>query len=216
MNDEHSCAYSPCIYLPVHPTYVSVCLRCCSVTKWSEVKGAQSCLTLCDPMDYTVPWNSPGQNTGVGTCSLLQGIFPTQGSKPGLPRYRRILYQLSQQLSCVQLFVTPWTAACQAPLSSTISQSLIRFMSIESVKPSSHLILCHPSFSSCPPSFPAWRSFLVSWLFTSGGPSIGASTSASVLPMNIQGWFPLGLTDLISLLFKGLSRVFSKTTDQKH
>jgi len=61
-----------------------------------KVKVAQSCPTLCDPMDYTYsPWNSPSQNTGVGSLSLLQGIFPTQGLNPGLPHYRQILYQLS-------------------------------------------------------------------------------------------------------------------------
>ena len=65
-------------------------------------------------------------------------------------------------------------------------------------------------------SFPASRSFLVSWLFASGGQSIGASASASVFPMNIQGWFPLGLTGLICLLSNRLSRVFSNTTAQKH
>ena len=69
-------------------------------------------------------------------------------------------------------------------------------------------------FSSCPPSFPASESFPMSWLFASGGQSIEAS--ASVLPMNIQAWFPLGLTSLISLLSKGLLRVFFSTTIQKH
>ena len=69
-------------------------------------------------------------------------------------------------------------------------------------------------FSSCLQSFPALGSFPMSWLFTSGGQSIGAS--ASILPMNSQGWFPLGLTGLISLLSKGLSRVFSSTTIWKH
>ena len=74
---------------------------------------------------------------------------------------------------------------------------------------------CHPTisssvipFSSCPPSFPASGSFPKGWLFTLGGQSIGASASASVLPMNIQDWFPLGLTGWISLQFQGLSRVF--------
>ena len=62
-----------------------------------KVKVAQSCLTLCDPTDNTSPWNSPGQNTGVGSLSLLQGILPTQGSKPGLPHCRQILYQLSHK-----------------------------------------------------------------------------------------------------------------------
>ena len=82
---------------------------------------------------------------------------------------------------------------------------------------------CHPTisssvapFSSCLQSFPASGSFPVSWLFTSGGQSIGTSALASVLPMNIQGWFPLGLIGLISLLSKGLSRVFSSTTFWKH
>ena len=82
---------------------------------------------------------------------------------------------------------------------------------------------CHPTisfsvipFSSCPQSFPASGSFPVSQLFASGDQSIRASASTSVLPMNIQGWFPLGLTGLSFLLFKGLSRVISSTTVRKH
>ena len=71
-------------------------------------------------------------------------------------------------------------------------------------------------FSSCPQSFPASGSFPMSQLFASGGQSIGVSTSASVLPLNIHGWFHLGLTGLISLRSKGLSRVFSNTPVQKH
>ena len=71
-------------------------------------------------------------------------------------------------------------------------------------------------FSSCPWSFPASGSFPVSQLFASGGQRIGASASASVLPINIQGWFSLGLTGLISLLFKGLWRVLFSTTIRKH
>ena len=80
---------------------------------------------------------------------------------------------------------------------------------------------CHPTILSsvipfsCLQSFPASGSFLMSWLFTSSGQSIGASASASVLPMNIQGWCPSGLSGLISLQFKGLSRVFSNATVQK-
>ena len=62
-----------------------------------EVKVTQSCPTLCNPMDCTNPWNSPGQNNGVGSCSLLQGIFPIQGSNPCLPHCRQILYQLSHK-----------------------------------------------------------------------------------------------------------------------
>ena len=72
------------------------------------------------------------------------------------------------------------------------------------------------SFSFCLQSFPASGSFPMSWLFASGGHSIGASASASVLPMHIQGWFPLGLTGLISLQSKGLLRAFSSTTIQNH
>ena len=117
-------------------------------------------------------------------------------------------------LSHVQLFATPWTAACQASLSITNSRSLLKLKSIESVMLSNYLILCHPLL---PPSiFPASGPSLTSCLFTSGGQSTGASASASVLPMNIQNWFPLGLTGWISLQSKGLSRVFSNTTVQKH
>ena len=75
---------------------------------------------------------------------------------------------------------------------------------------------CVVSFSSCPQSFPASGPFPMSQLFASGGQSSGSSTSSSVLPKNIQGWFPLGLTGLISLLFKGVPRVFSSTTVSKH
>ena len=98
--------------------------------------------------------------------------------------------------SCL-FFVTPWTAACQASLSITNYQSLLKLMSIESM-------IYHPAipFSSCLQSFPASGSFPRSPFFTSGGQSIGASASASVLPMNIQDWFPLGLTGLISLKSK--------------
>ena len=82
---------------------------------------------------------------------------------------------------------------------------------------------CHPAilssvvpFSSCPQSLPTSESFLMSQLFISGGQSIGVSASASFLTMNTQDWFPLGWTGWISLQFKGLSRVFSNTTVQKH
>ena len=109
--------------------------------------------------------------------------------------------------------VTPWTTAHQASLSFTISQSLIKLMSIESVMPYSHLILCCPLLL-LPSIFPSIRVFPMSQLFASGGQSIGVS--ASVLPKNIQDSFPLGLTGLISLLSKRLSRVFSGTTVQKH
>ena len=112
-----------------------------------------------------------------------------------------------QLLSCVRLFATPEIAACQAFLSITNSWSLLKFMSIQLVMSSNHLILCRPLL--LPPSiFPASGSFPMSHFFPSGGQSIGTSASASVFPMNIQDWFPLGLTGLISLQSKGLSRVF--------
>ena len=121
-----------------------------------------------------------------------------------------------QLLSRVQLFATPWTAAHQPSLSITNSQSLLRLRSIESVMHSNHFILCHPvTSSSCLQPLPASGSFQMSQFFASGGQSIGVSISASVLPLNPQDWFPLGLTGLISLQSKGLSRVFSNTF-QKH
>ena len=85
----------------------------------------------------------------------------------------------------------------------------------KSVMPSTHLILC-PPLLLLPSNFPSIGSFQMSQLFASGGQSIGVSASASVLPMNIQDWFPLGWTGWISLQSSGLSRVFSNTTVQKH
>ena len=105
--------------------------------------------------------------------------------------------------------------AQQASLSFTLSWSLLKLMSIVLMIPSNHLSSV-ASFSSCPQSFPASGSFPMSQLFISSAQSFGVPASASVLPMNIQGWFPLGLTGLISLQSKGLSRVFSSTTVQKH
>ena len=122
-----------------------------------------------------------------------------------------------QLLGHVQLFVTLWSVACQASLSITNSQSLFKLMPLSwwchSIISSSVV-----PFSPCFHSFPASESFPVSQLFTSGGQSKGASASASgsVLPVNIRDWFPLGLTDLISLQPKGLSSIFSNTTVQKH
>ena len=102
------------------------------------------------------------------------------------------------------LFATPWTAARQAFLSITNSQSLLKLMSNESVMPTNHLILCRPLLL-LPSISPASESFPMSLLFALGGQSIGASASASVLPMNIQGRCPLGWTGLMSLQSKVLS-----------
>ena len=116
--------------------------------------------------------------------------------------------------SHVWLFATPWTVGGQASLFFTISWILLKFVSIELMMPSSHLTLCHP-FLLMPSIFPSVSLFL-SQLFASDGQSTRVWTSASVLPVNIQDWFSLGLTGLISLLSKGLSRVFSSTTVWKY
>ena len=120
-----------------------------------------------------------------------------------------------RSLSCVQLFGTPGIQHTRLPCSSLSSGVCSNSCPLHR--------WCHPTisycvvpFSSCPQSFSASRIFPVSWLFTSGGQSIRASASTSVLPMNIHGWYPLGLTGLISLQSKGLSTVFSNTTVGKH
>ena len=120
-----------------------------------------------------------------------------------------------QSLRRVRLLATPWTAARQASLSITNSRVYSNSCPLSQ--------WCHPKisssvvpFSSCPQSFPASGSFQMSHLFASGGQSIGVLASASVLPMNIQDWFPLGWTGWSSLQSNGLSRVFFNTTVQKH
>ena len=127
----------------------------------------------------------------------------------------KYIWYISQSFSCVWLFATPWTAARQASLSITNSRSSLRLMSIELVR--------HPTisssvvpFSSCLQSFPTSGSFPMSQFFAQGGQSIGVSASASVLSMNFQDCIPLEWTGWISLQSKGLSRVFSNTTVQKH
>ena len=114
----------------------------------------------------------------------------------------------------VHLSATPWTAARQASLSITNPQSLLKLWSIESVMPSNHLILCRPLLL-LPSIFPNIRDFSNNLTLCIMCQCTGDSASASVLPVNIQGWCPLGLTGLI-LQSKGLSRVFSDTTVWKH
>ena len=123
--------------------------------------------------------------------------------------------QFSSVTSRVRLFVTPWIAAHQALLSIINSRSSLKLMSIESVMPSSHLILCR-SLLPLPQSLPASGSFPMSQLFAWGGQSIGVSASASLLPKNTQDWSPLEWIGWTSLQSKGLSGVFSNTTVQKH
>ena len=126
------------------------------------------------------------------------------------------VWGLSFQLpSHVQLFVTPWTAGCQDSLSITVSWGLLKLMSIELVMPYNHLVLCCPLLL-LPSIFPSVRFFSKSQLFASDSQSTRASASASVLPMNIQNWFPLGWTGWISLKSNRLPRVISNTIAQKH
>ena len=128
-------------------------------------------------------------HTGEGTLASFSCLYP----------HPPLCFFVAQLLSCVWPSATPWTTACQV-------SPRVSLVSIESVTPSKHLILCHPLFLLLS-VFPSIRSFPTSQFFTSGGQSIGAS--ASILPMNIQGWSPSGLIGFISLLSKGLSRVFS-------
>ena len=125
----------------------------------------------------------------------------------------------AQLLNHFRAFVTPWTAAHQPSLSFTISYGLLKLMSIGLVMPSNHLIPVAPF--SCPQSFLASESFPVSWLFASGGQSIGASASISTLPVDSQGWFPLGLTGSDLLVVQGtlkslLQRHSSKASILQH
>ena len=148
----------------------------------------------------------------MGSHSLLQGsslprdwtlvscIAESLQSEP-LGKHCCFLLLLFSLLNRVQSW---WPHGLQPSLSFIISRSLLKLASIESALPSNHLVLCHPFF--LPSIFSHQGLFTVSWLFESGGQSIGALASASVLPMNIQCWFLLGLTGLISLLSKGLSQ----------
>ena len=120
-----------------------------------------------------------------------------------------------QSLSRVRLFATPWITACQASLSITNSRSSLRLKSIESLMPPSHLILCRPLLL-LPQSLPASETFPMSQLFAWGGQSTGVSALACFLPEKSQGWSPSEWTGWISLQSKGLSRVFSNITVQKH
>ena len=149
--------------------------------------------------------------------SCITTSSPLEHSKEGCWAYSLPVHQLCCCCSVAQWCPTLWDPhglqharpPCPSPSPGACSNSYTLSQ------------WCHPTisssvihFSSCLQSFPAIVSFPMSQLFTSGGQSIGASTSA--LPMKIQDWFPLGLTNLISLQFKGFSRVFSNTTVQKH
>ena len=156
---------------------------------------------------WDISWNIHGkENSSWWSRSTAPKLEHTSES----PKFSSV-----QSLSRVWLFVTPWTSAYQASLSITNSQSLLKLTSIESVMTSNHLIF-HRPFSSHLQSFSASGSFKMSQFLTSQGQSIGVSASVSVLPINIQDWFPVGGTGWIFLQSKGLSKVFSNTTVQKH
>ena len=125
-----------------------------------------------------------------------------------------LMFSSVQSLSLIRLFATPWNAAHQASLSITNSRSSPKLMCIESVMPSSHLILCRPLLL-LPSIFPSIRVFYNESTLPMRWPKYW-SFSLSISPMNIQDWSPLGWTGWISLQSKGLSRVFSSTTVQKH
>ena len=170
----------------------------------------------------------PSKNTEVSCHFLLQGFFPTQGLNLCLLPCRWILYHWAtreilisyhlssvQSLSHVQLFATPWFAACQASLSITNSRSSLKLMSIESVMPSSHLILCHPLLL-LPPIPPSIRVFSNESSLRMRWPKYW-SFSFSIIPSKEHpGLISFKWTGWISLKSKGLSRVFSNTTVQKH
>ena len=159
-------------------------------------------------------WDLPISGTEPVFPVLAGGPFTIEPSeKPYLYFWTKFFCCLVTQ-SCPTL-CDPWTATCQASMSFTVSWSLLKLMSFESG--------CHPTFStsvvllsSCLQSFPASGSFPKSQLFAAGGQSIRASALALILSMNIQDWFPLGLTELNSLKSKGLSKVFCNTTVWKH
>ena len=127
------------------------------------------------------------------------------------------MYQFSsvQSLSHIRLFATPWNAARQASLSIANSQRLLKLMSIKLVMLFNHLFLCRP-LHLLPSIFPSIRVFSSESVLCIRWPKYWSSASISVLPVNIQDWFPLGLTGLIFLQSKGLSRVFSNTTVRKN
>ena len=196
---------------------VCVCVCVC-------VLAIQSCLSLCNPMDYSPPGYSVH---GILQARILEWAAIPFFRRSSPPRDQTWASGIAgrffttwasvvvESLSCVRLFATPKTITHQGFLFFTISWSLHKLMSIESVMTFNHLILCCP-LSACPQSLLASVCFPMSWLFASVCQSIRASASASVLPMNSQGWFLLELTGLIFLLSKGLSTVFSNTTVWKH
>ena len=140
---------------------------------------------------------------------LLNLIFKKKEGSPSC-----LQFSLVQSLSRVRLFETPWITARQASLSITNSRSLLKLTSIELVMPSSYLILCHPLL--LPPIPASIRAFSNESTLCIRWQKYWSFSFSIILPMNTQDWSPSGWTSWISLQFKGLSRVFSNTTVQKH
>ena len=181
-------------------SFLMIRLSLCKGTKqFNEVgknvfhaQSLQSCPILCDLMNCSMPGSSVH---GISQERILEWVAnPSAGDllNPGLNpcllhcQADPLLLSSVQTLSCVLLFATPWTAACQASLSIANFQSLLKLMSIESVMPSPTFSSSVTPFSSCLKYFLALVSFLMSQLFASGGQTIAVSVSAPVLPMNIQ------------------------------
>ena len=169
------------------------------IVKFLQIhKVAQLCLTLCNPTNCSPPGSSvhgtsPGKNTGVGSPSLLRGSSQPKDRTQiscvagGFFTLWATQIRSDQSLSCVRLFATPWIAARQAALSITNSRSSLRLMSIESVMPSSHLILWRPLLL-LPPIPPSIRVFSNESTLRMSGQSTGVSALASFLPKKSQGW----------------------------
>ena len=207
-----------------------------------KVLVTQSCLTLCDPVDCWLPDSSVH---GILQARILEWVAIPFSWGSFWPRDWNWVSHIAGRFfticatkdmndksnsSCKRIQFSSVQFSCSVMSDSLRSHGLLHARSpcptptpgvCSNSCPSSQW--CHPTisssvipFSSCLQSFPASGSFPVSQFFASGGQSIGVSAPASVLPMNLQDWFPLGLTGWISLLSKGLSRVFSNTTVQKH
>ena len=145
----------------------------------------------------------------------VKGQFSFQSLRKAIPKNVQVQFSSLQLLNRVRLFVTPWTAARQASLSITDSWNLPKLMSIESVMPSNHLILCRP-LPLLPSILPSIRIFSNESALRIRWPKYWSCSFNIVIPMNTQAWSPLGWTGWISLQSKGLSRVFSNTTVRKH
>ena len=162
------------------------------------------CSMLCASLDGRGVWGR------MDTCICVAESLPCL---PGTTTILLIGYFVVQLPSSVRLFVTSWTAVHRAPCPSPPPRVCPSLCPLHQ--------WCHPAISSsdtlfCPRSFPASRTFPMSWLFSSDDQNTGASASASVFPANIQGWSLLRWTGLISLLSRGLSGVFSSTIVQSH